>query len=189
MTDRFDADKPTSEDAAAQTIAELWRDLAALAAYLRNVREDVTAIGVSSIPRSHIMPASDQLGAVVETAEAAATRILDACDTLMAVAREVGGEPARRIVSSLAAINEACGFHDLTGQRIVKVTQTLAQVERKITRLGEIFGVDTFATSALKAPGDVSPARPNDRTLLNGPQSLAQAIDQAAIDRLLAEID
>jgi len=189
MTGSLDARRPTEEDTAAREITALWQDLTALAVYLRNVREDLAAIGVSTIHESHIAPATDQLGAVVETTEVAANRILDACDTLTAVARDVGGEPGRRIADALTTINEACGFHDLTGQRIVKVVQTLGHVEEKITRLAQVFGIGDFVASSLDAPRKSADPEPEEQPLLNGPQLPAQAIDQDEIDRLLAQLD
>ena len=180
---------PSCSDMAAREIDALWRDLSALAAHLRKVREDLAAIGVTTIRESHLAPATDQLGAVVETTEVAATRILDACDALAAVAREVGGEVGRRIIDALTTINEACGFHDLTGQRILRVMRSLGQVEQKITRLAEVFGIGDFVASAREASADAEPGGADEASLMNGPQLPARAIDQAEIDRLLAEFD
>src|SRR5271156_5164985 len=113
----------------------LIQQLEQLTAYVRKVSRELSAIGPSQLRNSHIPHATDQLGAVVEATEVAANQIMDACDTLQAIGDEIGGEHARRIGDSVTTIYEACGFQDLTGQRIVTVRQTLGIIEG---RLGDL---------------------------------------------------
>lgn len=162
----------------------LLAELEKLATYIKKVRSDLAAIGPGTIQRTHIPKATDQLGAVVEATETAANQIMDACDTLEGVATEVGGDPAQRIRGAVTTIYEACGFQDLTGQRIVTVTNTLAFIEAK---LGEVMAMLGISPEDLAEDEKVAMAAA-DETLLNGPQLPQNAIDQSEIDKLLADM-
>jgi chemotaxis protein CheZ len=162
----------------------LLAELEKLANYIKKVRSDLAAIGPGTIRRTHIPKATDQLGAVVEATESAANKIMDACDALESVAQEVGGPPAQRIRDSVTNIYEACGFQDLTGQRIVTVTNTLGFIEGK---LGEVMAMLGISPDDL-AEEEASLAKKSEEELLNGPQLPNNAIDQSEIDKLLADM-
>jgi chemotaxis protein CheZ len=77
----------------------------------------------------------------------------------------------------------ACGFQDLTGQRIKKVVNTLHYMERRVAAMVEIWGVETgTATTEIvaMAEDDVRP----DKELLHGPQAKGEGVSQADIDAL-----
>jgi len=162
----------------------LLAELEKLATYIKKVRSDLAAIGPGTIQRTHIPKATDQLGAVVEATENAANQIMDACDTLEAVAGDVGGEPATKIRRAVTTIYEACGFQDVTGQRIVTVTNTLGFIEGK---LGEVMLMLGISPDDLAEEEAALPKKPGEE-LLNGPQLPQNAIDQSEIDRLMAEM-
>jgi chemotaxis protein CheZ len=88
-------------------------------------------------------------------------------------------------------VYEACGFQDITGQRITKVVSTLQAIERKVAHIIEVFSRDQvgFAVSQYPAAGESGP-NPNDpASLMNGPQLPASAMGQSDIDALLASFD
>ena len=168
--------------------AGLIQQLEELTAYVRKMSRELASIGPSSQRDSHIPHAADQLGAVVDATEAAANQIMDACDTLQSVGAEVGGDHAQRIGDAVTTIYEACGFQDLTGQRIVNVRQTLGLIEVKLGALMQMLGIssDQHVEEAGESEDDEVVA--DDSMLLNGPQLPANAIDQSAIDALLADM-
>ena len=166
--------------------AGLIQQLEQLTAYVHKVGRDLAAIGPSKIRDSHIPHANDQLGAVVEATEVAANQIMDACDTLQAVGTEIGGDQARRIADAVTTIYEACGFQDLTGQRIVTVRQTLGVIEGKLGDLMAMLGISSDAHH--EDEHDDADLAVSKDSLLNGPQLPGQAIDQSAIDALLADM-
>jgi len=163
---------------------ELFTELAELGAYIRKVRSDLASIGPVSSKQSQIKKATTQLDQVVEATERAANQIMDACDTLQAVASDVGGDSAQKINGAVTTIYEACGFQDLTGQRIVIVNNTLSYVEGKLEELVDMLGVTP------EEHGEVQPVKAelDDADLLNGPALAHEANDQSAIDRLLSEL-
>jgi hypothetical protein len=66
-----------------------------------------------------------ELAAIRATAEDAASRILDSAEGLLAFADR---EEAKKAEEAILAIMTACGFHDLVGQRVTKIAETLDRV-------------------------------------------------------------
>ena len=83
---------------------------------------------------------------------------------------------SRRLVRRLARIYEACSFQDITGQRVAKVVRTLQLVEARLEAILVVFAPEVVADSMGIGPDP----------LLNGPQSPLHAMDQNAVDALLA---
>jgi chemotaxis protein CheZ len=152
------------------------RELDSLMGCVREIRSHLSRFGSTALRRTHLPHATDQLGAVVQATERAANSIMDACDALEDVAGMVGGEAAILIRDAVTQIYEACGFQDPTGQRIRTVTRTLEIVEDKLGQLGEALGIPPEGDGLAE-----------NVSLRDGPQLPAQAIDQSAIDTLLAE--
>jgi len=110
-----------------------------------------------------------ELAAIRATAEDAASRILDSAEGLLALADK---EEAKKAEDAILSIMTACGFHDLVGQRVTKITQTLDQVIAG--RLNED-----------DAPGPSQ--KPQSEIALEGPALPAGKADQAQIDALFSE--
>lgn len=66
-----------------------------------------------------------ELAAIRSTAEDAAAQILDSAEGLLALADK---EEAKKAEDAILSIMAACGFHDLVGQRVTKITETLDRV-------------------------------------------------------------
>jgi chemotaxis protein CheZ len=162
------------------TVAEhraLLAELRMLADFIEEARREVAAVGVDEIVRLDVPAATDELDAVtVHTAEATGL-ILDECERLEAI---VATTPLRSEVNERTArIYEACSFQDLTGQRVAKVVSTLKTIDAKIAEILRVFG--------RSPPLSVSTLTPD--VLLNGPQRQGFAMDQGAIDALLATFE
>jgi chemotaxis regulatin CheY-phosphate phosphatase CheZ len=124
-----------------------------------------------------IFEAIGQLAAVVELTEIAANQIIDACDALTALGGAISAAAEEQIKRAVTTILEACGFQDLTGQRIGKAVKSLRLIDSSLgdpTRasLGEL-------AAALSAnAGSQGLQKPHRR---------AVAIDQSVADRLFAQ--
>jgi chemotaxis regulatin CheY-phosphate phosphatase CheZ len=66
-----------------------------------------------------------ELAAIRSTAEDAAERILESAEGLLAFADT---EEAKKAEEAIMSIMTACGFHDLVGQRVTKIAETLDRV-------------------------------------------------------------
>jgi chemotaxis protein CheZ len=157
-----DASLPASSSAAAHQLvqgrsrlADVARDLGML---LRDGRE------------SRMARTAGELGAAVEAMEKATDRIIrsaemiDDCAKALAAARITTYEHglAQEIQEHVTRLYEACNFQDLAGQRIGKVIDMLAMVERELQRV--IAGCDVEIPSL-----DVD-RRAEAINLLNGPR-------------------
>lgn len=112
-----------------------------------------------------------ELAAIRSTAEDAAAQILDSAEGLLALADK---DEAKKAEDAILSIVTACGFHDLVGQRIAKITETLDRVIA--TR-----------TSDEEAASTKTPLEPSSEISLEGPGGPAASHDQASIDALFGE--
>ena len=159
----------------------LLNEVEALGRTIAAAKQDIAALQVDDIKAHHIPFATDELDAIVEHTAAATNAILESCEILDEVTGTVTGETAARLQDAVTKIYEACGFQDITGQRITKVVTTLKTIEAKVAHIISTFGVEGEAIDLPPAP----PASAED-DLLNGPQLPSNAMDQSDIDKLLA---
>ena len=114
-----------------------------------------------------------ELAAIRSTAEDAAARILDSAEGLLALANK---EEAKKAEEAIMSIMTACGFHDLVGQRVTKITETLDQVIA--TRLND----EEPGRTRTKMRG-----QPGSEIPVQGPGLPGASQDQARIDALFSE--
>ncbi len=119
-----------------------------------------------------LMTTLRELAAIRSTAEDAAARILDSAEGLLAFADK---EEAAKAEEAILSIMTACGFHDLVGQRVTKITKTLDAVIA--TRLKDT-GRRTRGAGAARVQ------RASPGLSLDGPSLGADAHVQARIDAL-----
>lgn len=143
-------------------------------------KAEIAALKVDDITDDHIPSATDELDAIVAHTAAATDSILEVCETLDGLAGKLSGETAAQLQDATTRIYEACGFQDITGQRITKVVATLKAIEAKVANIVAAFG---------DRRGTMPPPPPVMESLLNGPQLPAVAMDQTDIDKLLASFD
>ncbi|MEE8203383.1 MAG: protein phosphatase CheZ [Alphaproteobacteria bacterium] len=120
-------------------------------------------------------------------------------------AQEIGDDVSARVealraergdtvaTDEVIRIFEACGFRDLTGQRISKVITTFEHIEERLDLLVSVFGDEVRATHAAvedeaATDGENKPTGA-DHDLLNGPQLPGEGNKQEDIDALLASFD
>jgi chemotaxis protein CheZ len=164
---------------------KLYHQLEQLARHIQSAKREIAAIRPHDIT-ARIPAATDELDAVVgHTAEATGV-ILDAAETIEKLAPSMSGDAAAAAANAVNRIYEACGFQDITGQRITKVVKTLKYIEEKIDAMLAAFG-DSIAD----APAPEPPAEPEDENtrLMHGPQLPQEANKQAEIDAIMAEFD
>lgn len=167
----------------ALTAAEtsMLREVQALGLMIATTKQEIAALRVDDITVSHIPIASDELDAIVAHTARATDAILEVCETLDTLADGLTGEAAAQLQDATTRIYEACGFQDITGQRITKVVAALKAIEAKIALIVATFGDQRTSVSVPETT--VAPK------LENGPQLEALAMDQSDIDKLMASFD
>jgi chemotaxis protein CheZ len=171
-----------SGDLSAQETS-LLAEVEALGNTIASAKAEIAALRFDDITDNHIPFATDELDAIVEHTATATNAILTSCETLDNVAGTLSGEPAAKLQDATTRIYEACGFQDITGQRITKVVATLKAIESKVTYIVTTFGRGNTGEAA------GSPVEVGEAALLNGPQHSAVAMDQSDIDKLLASFE
>jgi chemotaxis protein CheZ len=159
---------------------QLYREVEALADYIKTVRRDIVALRPDDISARHIPMATDELDAVVDATADATGIILGGMEEIERLAGGLPPEIAAPLGAIVVRVYEACGFQDITGQRITKVVRALRHIEGRIDALLAVFGADfSGAAAAESSTGDP------EASLLNGPALPAAANNQADIDSLL----
>jgi chemotaxis protein CheZ len=149
-------------------------------------KAEIAEISVDAITESHIPNATDELDAIVAHTAQATDQILESCETLDRMAEVLDDEQAEMLRNATTQIYEACGFQDITGQRITKIVKALKMIEAKVM---EISGSVDLMTIQSKPGREERSAALTPADLLNGPGLPHVAAGQADIDKLLAEFD
>ncbi len=168
---------------------KVYADIEALARYINTARAEIAELRPDDINSEHLPAATDELTAIVGATEQATHQIFEAVEGIETLTEKMEPEIAGQVSAAVTSIFEACGFQDITGQRITKVVTALQQVESKVDALLHAFGDDIKGDAPAKAQDKKkttpsgAPARP-DEDLLNGPQLPENAISQDDIDAL-----
>ncbi|MBV6632180.1 MAG: protein phosphatase CheZ [Alphaproteobacteria bacterium] len=170
---------------------KLYSELDAIAQYIKAAKLEIAAIQPVERQMTDIANASDELDAVVQATENATGSILDACEGIEQVVPKIPeGEAREGVVEGVTKIYESCNFQDITGQRISKVVRTLKHLETRIDELLDVFGNAPLPTPQSEPVSEEAELDDHERMkLLNGPALPGSAIDQDAIDKLLADLD
>lgn len=165
-------------DRLGRALDEMW----AMSQLLAETRAEVVGLAP---PSSDL---GDVLDAVVVETEKAAFEILRQAERAQTAAGRLhdgtSADPKRdldEVNDAAIAIVLACGFQDITGQRVRKVLSTMRQIEARVAALVELMGIrpeETRAQQAATAPS-------GEASLLNGPSSAAEGgLGQSAVDDL-----
>ena len=99
---------------------------------------------------------------------------------------------APQVTDAVTRVYEACGFQDITGQRITKVVTALKQIEKKVEALLEAFGQEfrrpPDQEQSERKPRPDKPGPPHG-SVMHGPQLEKDANSQDDIDAILASLD
>lgn len=161
-------------------------ELNRLARIIDAARADIAAIRPDEVKQQFISTATDELDAIVQATADATNAIMDATEKIESVMGALQGQAVDKLMEATTGIYEACGFQDITGQRISKVVKAIKQIEERIDVLLAAFGGDG-ATKTRDNPAAADSSKPiTDADLLNGPQLKSKAKTQAEIDAMLS---
>ena len=182
---------------------KLYGELGDLAHFINGARKDLREFRPNELADKELPDASDQLDAIVAQTENATSKIMDACEQIenqqtRVKDRLLSHEPAldidimagvddatAEVQKYIADIYESCNFQDLTGQRIMKIVNTLQEIERQVLRMVVVFGLTNKSD---ELDDDTIKALEDDATLLNGPQLPGQSLEQDDIDDILDKL-
>ncbi len=166
----------------------LYAEIQALAKYIETTKQELRDLQPEQIPGEHIPVAHDELNAVTAATEQATETIMEATEAIEKTAQKLGKKNAAVLDDAVTKIYEACGFQDITGQRISKVVKALQSIEEKVDELVATFGDDAEAKERVRIRKEAKAAAEAeldpDLELLHGPQMPADAASQDDIDAL-----
>tara|TARA_E500000305_G_C4009333_1_gene231813 strand:- start:417 stop:887 length:471 start_codon:yes stop_codon:yes gene_type:complete len=149
--------------------------------------------------REDLLPeAARELDAMALVAEEAAERILTAVEKIDELREGMTEAVSAAVGEAIVEIFEACGFQDLTGQRVGRIHKTLDgvadRVEAVLSHTGHGHGDPSSGTKRNrdKHPENVekSGSEPfSEEGLLNGPQLPSDAKTQEEIDALMDQLN
>lgn len=151
-------------------------------------KREIASVRHPDVPNDRLTIATLELDAIVQTTEEATNTILNATEEIderVLKLRQAGADPETiavfdEINGMTLNILEACGFQDLSGQRINKVIQTIRYLEDRIGTMIEIWGAEEFVGLE---PVDEAP-QDADAELLQGPQLKGEGVSQDDVDAL-----
>lgn len=172
------------------TDIQLFMELESLAHYIESAKKDIAALRPDEVRDEHIPSATDELDAIVESTAEATNRIMDCTEIIENEFPNMPDDISEKLMDVTTNIFEACGFQDITGQRITKVVNALKDIEEKVTQLVDAFGTEIDRIKDSQPDSSVEGDTPvSDEDLLHGPQLKDEAKSQEDIDALLASFD
>lgn len=170
----------------------LYLELESLAHYIESAKQEIVALRPDEVNEQFIPKATDELDAIVDATAVATNNIMDCAEIIEGEIPNVPQASGDVLMSATVNIFEACGFQDITGQRITKVINTLKEIEGRVEKLIEAFGIEiaVFKEAEKQKNTEEEPEKEiSDEDLLGGPQHAHEAKSQEEIDALLASFD
>lgn len=168
----------------------IYAELESLARYIHQAKIEIAQLRPDQVKEQYLPAAADQLDAIVEATAEATHTIMDATEAIEGVMENLDGENSRKLLDATTSIYEACGFQDITGQRVTKVVNTLKDIEERIDALVAAFGSEIEKVKAEQPePEEKEEKKDSDEDLKHGPQLPEDAKSQAEVDALLASFD
>ncbi len=160
------------------------------ARHIQQVKTEIAQLRPDQVKEEYLPAATDQLDAIVEATAEATHTIMDATETIEGVMENMDGEDSQKLMAATTRIYEACGFQDITGQRITKGVKALKDIEERVDALVAAFGSEIEKVKAEQPePKAKEEKKDSDEDLIHGPQLAEDAKSQAEVDALLASFD
>ncbi|SOD96387.1 chemotaxis protein [Caenispirillum bisanense] len=162
--------------------------LAELVERLDLTRDYVAGLAPAAGEQDQITTTTTELNAVINATETATNQILETAEAIQLALDEnadrLGVELYQALGSHVIDLMTACGFQDITGQRIAASMHTLLHLDAELRRLVELWEIEEGrARSEIirNRPGDTR----EDKHLLHGPQHEGMGMSQDDIDNMM----
>ncbi len=168
---------------------KVLREIESISEYIATTKREVASMRPDKISSEHIPAATDELDAIVSATEDATNRIMESAEVIEGIAEKLDEAQSQALTDAVTAIYEACGFQDITGQRIGKIVSVMQCIETKIEGLVAAFSEEIEKIKSEAPEETETPETAVDSDLLNGPQLDDDRQSQDDIDALLASFD
>ncbi|MEL7030460.1 MAG: protein phosphatase CheZ, partial [Pseudomonadota bacterium] len=149
-------------------------------------REELSAFQTNALLTERLPTALEELAIVVRQTEEAAGVILASAEAILSAEAEDADALREEVTGHALDILQACGFQDITGQRIQKASKCLEQIELRAARLAASLGIEDSSEET----EDEAAARARAEALhLHGPDSPEDAASQDDVDAVFSQDD
>ncbi len=157
------------------------------------IRRDLAALNAGNGSADLFQSALEQLDALGDEIAEATDRVMTASEGIQDAADAIGAKTKHRgikaqlkkITAATVDIFEACSFQDLTGQRIGKITRTVAAFQAGFHAITRLAGGKGAANGLAQGKNKYHAIdRIDGGITLEGPQINGPAVSQADIDSL-----
>jgi chemotaxis regulatin CheY-phosphate phosphatase CheZ len=155
----------------------VYRDLSAIADAIAKAREEIRALQPRNLCQERLPSAGAELRAIVKDTERATHGIMAAAEALLAAEPDDSPEFRAFRDEQVTAIFEACGFQDITGQRVSKVVGVLELVEARVGRLAGALGVSEAGRNAADGEDESAKSKLLNGPAIDGPETSQDDID------------
>jgi len=169
-------------------LSTLQHEIVGLFKNIQKIKSELASIHHPESESNLLVSAADQLNAIAEETTTATEDIISAAESiqnintgLLSEIKFGGAKPKfKEIEQHVNRIIKACAFHDITGQRISKIVNTINLVEGTLNSLVVILGKDGLAAlpvetkSIYHLDGDIELHGPE----IGGPETSQDDIDK-----------
>jgi len=174
---------------------EVRVEIARMVRQIAKVKNEIATIKHPGAEGDILESANLQLENIIASTENATNAIMAATDEIEEMVKRARvlmpndyemGALLEDVSGRLITIIEACSFQDLTGQRIMKVVQTLRFIEQRLLSMIDIWGFDAFRELPIEEQPatDESGNAIDPGEVLEGPAMEGQGLSQDDIDAL-----
>lgn len=169
------------------SVADLKRiasEVEAVGDYVTRLKKEIARLQLNQILTKSIPNCRNDLtGALAATDEATHT-IMSASEAVLGSTQTDFDTYRVEVEAALLEIVQACSFQDLTGQRLARALEAIAQIEKRLHRFAKNVRISDAAELFDRA-AIVQEVR-RETLLVEGPQDFGKAIQQGDIDKLFS---
>ncbi|MCR9175358.1 MAG: protein phosphatase CheZ [Alphaproteobacteria bacterium] len=173
---------------------EVRVEIARMVRQISRVKSEIASIKRTDDENDDMLSgANRQLETIISSTEEATNTIMSTTDEIEEIVKQVRmrspentqmNDVLEDISGRLIGIIEACSFQDLTGQRIVKVIQTLRFLEQRLASMIDIWGVEAFKDVPVIGDETAGGEEIDPGEILEGPAMEGEGLSQDDIDAL-----
>jgi chemotaxis protein CheZ len=161
------------------------RELKDIVDYIRSLRREIGALQANDLRHKRIPAAGQELAAIVKATEQASNTIMECAEAAMAADPSDPAAYRAFVADRMTVVFEACGFQDITGQRVAKVVETLEHIEARVSRFAEATGAkDAYGPTSDK---EALAAERKLRLFIHGPLLDGEGVGQDEIDEIIED--
>ena len=175
---------PSAREASAADLKRIASEVEAVGDYVTRLRKEIARLRLNqTLTKSIPSCRSDLSGAQTATEEATHT-IMSASEAVLGSTQTDFDAYRVEVEAALLEILQACSFQDLTGQRLTRALEAIAQIEKRLHRFARNVRI-ADAAEMFDRTAIVQEAR-RETLLVEGPQDFGKAIQQGDIDKLFS---